>query len=76
MDDQCVFANAQVTGCFEVEHVAGKSTAVQSFSRYPLKLMVPNKVKPLYPTFVPFFSFHFCLLLGLIEENPHKGNIS
>jgi hypothetical protein len=62
MEDQCVFANAQVTGYFEVEHVAGKSTAVQSFSRYPLKLMVPNKVKPLYPTSVPFLVFIFASL--------------
>ena len=51
MEDQSEFANTQVTGCFEVEHVAGKSTTIRSFSKYPLKLIIPSKVKQLHASF-------------------------
>ena len=52
MEDQSEFANTQVTGCFEVEHVAGKSATIRSFSKYPLKLIIPSKVKQLHASFL------------------------
>ncbi|KAI5082738.1 hypothetical protein GOP47_0002481 [Adiantum capillus-veneris] len=46
MEDRLFFANKEFTGCIEVDHVAGKSMATRLFSKYPLKLIVPNKVAP------------------------------
>ncbi|MCO5579695.1 hypothetical protein L7F22_033553 [Adiantum nelumboides] len=46
MEDRSFFANKEFTGCIEVDHVARKSMATRLFSKYPLKLIVPNKVAP------------------------------
>lgn len=46
MEKGCIFGNKELTGCIEVNHVAGKSVNTRLFSKYPLKLIVPQKVAP------------------------------
>eukprot|EP00249_Psilotum_nudum_P015906 c25574_g1_i1 orf=499-1431(-) len=38
------FVGKELTGCVEIEHVAGKSIVTRLFAKYPLKFIVPKKV--------------------------------
>lgn len=46
VEEEDYFRGKEITGCIDIERVAGKSVATRLFSKYPLKLISPSKVAP------------------------------